>query len=63
MMPSGLRISWAMLAVMIAGVHDGLPEGRFVSDQLELLLVFCLFYTPDAADGNGRGVYGGVWSG
>ena len=40
MMPSGLRISWAMLAVMIAGLHEGLPEVKFVSDQLQLLFIF-----------------------
>ena len=33
-------ISWAMLAVMIAGLHEGLPEVKFVSDQLQLLFIF-----------------------
>ena len=33
-------ISWAMLAVMIAGLHEGLPEVKFVSDQLQLLFLF-----------------------
>lgn len=33
-------IAWVMLAMMIAGLHEGLPEVNFVSDQIHLLLIF-----------------------
>lgn len=33
-------ICWVMLAVMMMGLHEGLPEVRFVSDQLYLAYIF-----------------------
>lgn len=36
---SGL-ICWVMLAVMIMGLHEGLPEIHFVSDELYLAYIF-----------------------
>lgn len=33
-------ICWVMLAVMMMGLHEGLPEIRFVSDQLYLAYIF-----------------------
>lgn len=36
---SGL-ISWVMLAGLIAGLHEGLPDVRFVSEQMQLAIIF-----------------------
>lgn len=33
-------ICWVMLTVMMMGLHEGLPEVRFVSDQLYLAYIF-----------------------
>lgn len=34
-------IAWAMLIVMMMGLHEGLPEIKFVSDDNYLALIFC----------------------